>query len=422
MIAAVGMNTIRLDLPPGQQSAKFRLLYPTQPNKLDYTVGDASTVAVVGDEDLRRDGIITSENAVLALQSDSYDPAHPVAAEFEIKKSGYYHVLFGPGKNTSILVLEPALTVKVEPVTPGARVGDFIAPATAGDFHLVKHPALGMRQFAGWFAVFFDEYRAKYEQLGLATAHSLSLEGKRAVRFARAISKMGYPGFDGVTASMPKATGPFLGHVNGLAVEAVDSAYLVPGEYEFVYRPRSVASSIVRTNEIVLRLYKDSALDDGFGTEAEVMARVAVPASNGEFRLPFKVTEPAYYHLSYGPGEGGLIFHLVPDEEIPTQIVVKKGEVRNHARLTGINSVIIGPRPLDLGGMWEVFFPCKVVRERADPLKLYRNVQIPLTTDVALSVARLGAAIMHPIMIERMKDELALRNGRGSSATTIGSR
>lgn len=405
LAAALGLNTIHLEMPPGADSATFRVRYPIQENTFDYRVGNTSSVIVFSNEELVRRGFITEQSAVLAVQNGTYDPSSPNNYEFTINKSGYYHVLFGPGPNTSILVIQSARTVDVVPVSEGAKVGQFLAPATSGDFHIIKHPTKGLEQFAGWYSVFYKEFTEVYKAAGIPTAEEMDLVGERAKGFAAALVERGYPQFASYVPGEGVATSPFLGHVNGLNAEAFDTALLTPGEYTFTYRPNDISSTIMLTNEIVLEVFPDDAFDDQYGTEQEILAKRSFVSNRNEYSLTFKIEKTGYYHLGYGVGEGGFLFQMTTDAAIPTRITALTGEVRSHTKLTGVNSMIIAEKPF-VGGEWSVFFPCKVVRAKKHGAPKLAGVSVPFTQETRLAVARLGSAAMMRVTTDFLKAEI----------------
>lgn len=305
---ALGFNTLFLEVPEGDEAATFKVIYPTQENTFDYRIGDTSTVIVFSNEELKKTGLITEDSAVLAVDNGAYDPNFPNSYEFSISESGSYHVLFGPGPNTSILVLESSRTVGVVPVSDGAIAHDFLAPNTSGDFQIIKHPVDGLQQFAGWYSVFYEEFTDVYREAGLPIASDMDLIGERAMGFANAIAERGYPQFNEFKGADTIATSPFLAHVNGLKAEAFDTAFVTAGEYSFTYRPRDIASTIMQTAEVTLRIFPDETFEKGYGTEENVIAKASYLADSEEYVLDFKVEEAGYYHLAYGVGEGGFIF------------------------------------------------------------------------------------------------------------------
>jgi hypothetical protein len=404
--SALGFNTVRLEVPQGAASAKFRVRYPTQENTLDYRVGNTSSVIVFSNDELVRRGFITEESAVLAVQNGPYDPNNPSEYDFTITKSGYYHVLFGPGPNTSILVIQTARTVDVLPVSDGAKVGQFLAPATSGDFHIIKHPTKGLQEFAGWYSVFFKEFTDIYKAAGLPTAEEMDLVGERALGFASALVQRGYPQFASYKPGDGVASSPFLGHVNGLNAEAFDTAFLMPGEYKFTYKPASIPSTIMQTNEIVLRVFSDETFAKQYGTEQDTLFKEAFVSNKSEYSLNFKVGKAGYYHLGYGVGEGGFLFQMTPDSNIPTAISTTTGEVRSHTKLTGVNSMIVAEKPIG-SGEWVVFFPCKVVRSKNHGAPNLANVSVPFTQETRLAVARFGSAAMMRVTTDFLKAEIS---------------
>ncbi|UGY10190.1 hypothetical protein [Phyllobacterium pellucidum] len=403
--AALGFNTTYLEVPVGAESAKFRVIYPTQENTYDYRVGNTTSVIVFSNEELEKRGFITEESAVLAVENGPYDPRNPGSYEFSIKKSGYYHILFGPGPNTSILVIQSARTVNVEPVSEGAKVGQWLAPATSGDFHIVKHPTLGLKQFAGWYSVFYKEFTDVYRAAKLPTADDMDLVGPRAKAFADALVARGYPQFASYVPGDGIATSPFLGNINGLNAQAFDTAFLMPGNYSFKYKPMAVKSTIIQTNEIVLEVFPDETFAKQYGLDKDVMAKQSFVANKDEYELNFKVEKAGYYHLGYGVGEGGFLFQMTPDEAIPTNITTKDGDVRSYTRLTGIDSMIVSERPFQ-GGEWSVFFPCKLVRTKNHGAPFLAGVSVPFTMETRLAVARFGSAAMLKLETDSLKAQI----------------
>lgn len=409
---ALGFNTLYLEVPEGQTTATFQVTYPTQENTFDYRIGDTSTIIVFANDELEAQGFITEQSAVLAVDNGAYDPNFPNSYQFTIEKSGYYHVLFGPGPNTSILVLQSSRTVDVQPVSEGAVAREFLAPATSGDFHIIKHPTEGLARFAGWYSVFYAEFTDIYREEGLPIASDMDLVGERAKGFAAALVERGYPQFQSYEASDEIATSPFLSHVNGLKAEAFDTAFLMPGDYSFSYRPRDIPSTIIQTTEIVLRVFPDSTFDDGYGTEENVIAQGSYLADSDEYVLDFTIEEAGYYHLAYGVGEGGFLFQMTPDDSIPTNITAGSsadgGEVRSHTKLTGVNSVIVSEQPIT-AGEWSVYFPCKVVRQKDHGAPALSSVLVPFALETRLAVARLGSAAMYSATVRQLRSEIEMQ-------------
>jgi hypothetical protein len=402
---ALGLNSVYLQIPDNQPSAKFTIKYPIQENTFDYRVGDTSSVVIFSNEELQKQGFITEKSAVLAVDNGPYNPNQPSEYEFTITKSGYYHLLFGPGPNTSLLVVQTARTFDVVAKSDGAKVGQYLSPTTSGDFHIVKHPTLGLTKFAGWYSVFYKEYTDAYRKAGLPVATDMDLVGDRGTRFAAALAERGYPQFATYKAGQSVTSSPFLARVNGLSSEAFDTAHLTPGEYIFRYSPAKITSSIIQTNEISLGVFPDQAFKKEYGIDQDMIVRKTFIANQDKYELRFKVEQDGFYHLTYAAGEGGFIFSMVPDESIPTEIEAVSGTVISHTRLTGVNSTIISSRPL-VPGEWSVFFPCKVVQAKTHGAEFLSKVTVPFRQETRLAVARFGSAIMLPLTSESLRIQI----------------
>lgn len=402
---ALGFNTIYLEVPEGEEQATFKVKYPIQENTFDYRVGNTTSLVVFSNDELSTQGFITEESAVLAVDNGPYDPNQPSTYEFSIEKSGFYHVLFGPGPNTSILVLQSSRTIDVQPTSPGARTGEWLAPATSGDFHIIKHPTKGLGEFAGWYSVFYDEFTEVYKENNLPIASEMDLIGERADGFAAALAERGYPQFSDFSGASQIATSPFLGNVNGLKSAAFDTAFLNPGQYTFSYRPNDIKSTIVQTNEISLEVFADSAFEKQYGLDKDIIASQSFIANRDEYSLEFEITAPGFYHLSYSVGEGGFLFQMVEDESLPTSLSSASGGLVPLTRMTGVNSVIVSEKPFEEGA-WSVFFPCKVVRAKEHGAPSLNGISVPFTRDTRLEVARFGSAVMLPLTSEFYRNEI----------------
>lgn len=400
---ALGFNSVYLK--PIEEGVKttFTFKYPSNRNTLEFVVGDAYTAMVFPDQALK-DGIFTEEEVLVIKTGEIYDISEPLIIQFSIIRAGFYHLLFGPGPGTSILVLEPgpegSISVEAE---PGGSV-EYLVRGTAGDAHIIKDPKLGMKKFVGWVGVMFDQARAAYEAKGVARGALPPLNSARASKIAMKLSEFGYFDAEARLAAVPEGriNAPFLGNINGMGVLAFTTAHLKPGRYTFAYDRRGSKFVIDQSPTIILQIAKDEALDDGIGTEDEILYRVV--SSEAKPALDFEVSEEGYYHLMFGPGDGGFIMHLGPDIGLPVSITAKdKGAVSNVVKLAGINTVLENAASKRF---MEVFFPCKLTDDKLLKSRgVMKNVAVPLDFSVAKEVMYWGLPIVAPLMLQRQELE-----------------
>lgn len=401
--SALGFNTVYLQPTAEGEVTQFVMRYPIQPNKLEYVMGNSSAALVIPDAALN-DGVFTEEEVLAVSEQNSYDTNHPIELKFNISKSGYYHVLFGPGDGTSILVLEPNRTFEVTPTTGGTVA--YVAPTTSGDMHIVKDASAGISKFAGWVGLLFDDVKADYQAKGIITQHAPPFDGETTSKIVLELSRLGQLTPE-ANASLGPGTYdiPFLGNVNGLGSAAVGAAFLTPGNYEFSV-DLSKSPNISTVNGLSLSVSEPSALDDGFGSKSEIIAHSVTQLDSEVGTLAFKVDRSGYYRLAYGPPPGGFLMTVQPrtSSVVTVKPVGKIGSVNDLVPLANMDAILEGKIAAELDDNETIFYPAQIYDPDAvSSRNLISSAVVPLNRNAAIQVMRSSAAYIQPGVINLLK-------------------
>lgn len=374
---AIGLNSVLLEPSAPGVSTTFTVEYPTQSLTYGFVLGDQHTIIVFPDSALADDGLFTDDEAIVVEQG-GVPYGDPLEATFSITESAYFHVLFGPGPENSILVIEGPAGGTVDVTSSNGGSVTFAVSATSGDVHIVSDGSPGLTSFVGWIGVMFPAARSVYEGLGIASGALPPLDSTRAEALAGELVALGQISPGSIPSPFPSGTFsvPFLATQQGLGTLAFMTAHLEPGVYEFSYdRSTGASLGIDATDGIAIRVTKDSVYDDLYGDETEVLASAEFPSSEAAPSLQFEVTEADYYHLMYGPSGTGFVMHLDPDDLIPVSLSTLSGGPASDIRpLGGVNTVL-----KESGCPDQVYFPCKLVdQDDFHSLGIMSVVNIPI--------------------------------------------
>ena len=424
--AALGLNTVYLEPVAEGVPTTFTVQYPVQENVKALMVG-YELVAMVFPDSALDDGFFEADEVEAIQEGEVYKPSTPLTLVFTVDTAGYYHVVFGPGTSTSILVLQPPTNGTISVVGDEGGTVTFVVPDTAGDVHIIEDPQLGFGSFVAWIGVMFSQARSDYESLGIASNALPPLDSTRALSLIQKLVKFGYIDQTAVPNPYPpgQVYAPFLANLNRMGTLAFMTAYLTPGTYSFSYSPAASGLVVYETSSVVLQVTSDTAYDNGFGTETEILARAEYAAAGPTPTLVFEVSTAGYYHLMYGPGDGGFILHLDPDDLLPVSLVpMGPGQITYARKLGGINTVLWElPSPIE--SRRQVYFPCKLVDEAEfASLGIMSNLTVPLDVSVAQEVELLGKKLLGSVggfatFLEVAGTPLETPDSSGSSAALL---
>jgi hypothetical protein len=363
---AIGMSSAFLEPTAPGVPTKFVLEYPVQGPQYGFYVGYDHVAFVFPDSALLDDGLLRESELIGFELGPVFPGDKPLTVEFTITEAGYYHFGFGPGPGTSILVLKNPKGGIINVASPdGGSVTHVLGPnGTTGDLHVIKHPEFGYEQFVAWIGVMFPDAIDIYMKLGIAQGALPPLTAPQALKIGETLVEFGLLDAKDVPQQLPPGPihAPALANFNGLGTLAFSTVFLAPGQYEFAYNPLASPFALISAQTVVLQVARDSAYDDLFSTEDEIIARVEAPL--GPTPLVFEVAEPGWYHLMYGPGENSSILHFMPTPALPVALSeVGGGPVPINFKLGGVNTVIWQPLcPIDERP--QLTFPCKLTNEQ----------------------------------------------------------